>query len=146
MRNIVFVLTIMIIVFSCNSTKKTTNGEFNKKPLAQAGDTIKLSNDALEYDIIIIEPGYNRWLQSMAKPEGFYTQSYLETRNSRYVQEWNSRVLKPNRFNSNLYELQIDYRQGIDYGYDVNYKLYNYFIYFQNTYNQNLLGGRIPQN
>ena len=37
--------------------------------------------------------------------------------------------------------VQIDkVQQGIDYGYDVNYKLYNYFIYFQLTYKQQLTG------
>ncbi len=51
-----------------------------------------------------------------------------------------------NATNPNLYELQIDYQSNIDYGYDVNYKLYNYFVYFQNRYKQNLLGGRIPPN
>ena len=63
-----------------------------------------------------------------------------------YVTTWNSRVLQPQRFNPNLYEMQIDYKANIDYGYDVNYQLYNYFVYFQNRYKQNLLGGRIPPN
>jgi len=146
MKNLVLTLCIIIMAFSCNTTKETPNTESNEKPLTQVGDTIRLSSDDLEYDIIIIEPGYNSWLQSVAKPEGFYTQTYLENKNIRYVQEWNSRVMQPGRFNGNLYELEINYRQGINYGYDVNYKLYNYFVYFQNTYRQNLLGGRIPQN
>jgi len=123
MKNLVFALCIIIIAFSCNSSKETTNTESSEKPLTQTGDTIRLSSNDLEYDIIIIEPGYNSWLQTIAKPEGFYTQTYLENKNIRYVQEWNSRVMQPGRFNSNLYELEIDYRQGINYGYDVNYKL-----------------------
>jgi len=52
--------------------------------------------------------------------------------------------MQPQRFDPNLYELQIDYQQGIDYGYEVNYKLYNYFIYFQLTYKQRL-GPFIPR-
>ncbi|WP_452598101.1 DUF6146 family protein [Pontimicrobium sp. MEBiC01747] len=148
MKNILLILVIVCIAFSCNSTKKTTqsNAIANEKATAELSDTLRISNDSLEYDVIIIEPGFNTWLVSQAKPEGFYTQSFLEARNIRYVAEWNRRVLLPNLYNSNLYELQIDYQQGIDYGYDVNYKLYNYFIYFQNNYNQNLLGGRVPIN
>ena len=73
-----------------------------------------------------------------------FFQTYLENRNIIYVSEWNSRVLQPQRFNPNLYEMQIDYRQGIDYGYEVNYKLYNYFIYFQLKYKQQL-AGRVPR-
>ncbi|WP_044397675.1 DUF6146 family protein [Lacinutrix sp. Hel_I_90] len=146
MKNLILVVSILTIAFGCHSSKETTDTNTVEKPEAQVGDTLKISSDQLEYDIIIIEPGFNTWLITIAKPEGFYTQNYLETKNIRYVQEWNSRVLQPGRFNDNLYELQINYRQGVDYGYDVNYKLYNYFIYFQNTYNQNLLGGRVPQN
>jgi hypothetical protein len=56
------------------------------------------------------------------------------------VQAWNDRVLQPFAYNPNLYEMQIDYQPNIDYGYEVNYKLYNYFVYFQLTYKQRLAG------
>ena len=101
-------------------------------------DTVRIANDSLAYEIIIIEPGFNSWLVSTAKPEGFYSQQYMEARNWQYVTEWNQRVLQPQRYDPNLYEMQIDYQPQIDYGYEVNYKLYNYFIYFQLTYNQRL--------
>jgi len=41
--------------------------------------------------------------------------------------------------------MQINYNRNVDYGYDVNYKLYNYFIYFQLKFKQQL-SGFIPQN
>jgi len=91
-----------------------------------------------EYDIIIMDIGFNRWLNQIAQPKGYYSQSFLEQRNYFYVLEWNRRVLEPRIFDSLLYELQINYEQGIDYGYDVNYQLYNYFIYFQRRFNQRL--------
>lgn len=138
-------LTIVafIISTSCKSTTKATTTE---KHTVKHSDTIKISNPKLEYDIVIIEPGYTIWLQTTAKPKGFYSKNYLETKNYNYVTAWNARVQQPQRFNPNLYEMTIDYQKQIDYGYDVNYQLYNYFIYFQNKYNQNLLGGRIPAN
>lgn len=103
-------------------------------------DTVRIANDDIEYEIIIIEPGFNSWLVSTAQPKGYYSQQYLEGRNRLYVTEWNSRVLQPHNFNPNLYEMRIDYDPSIDYGYEVNYKLYNYFIYFQLTYKQKLTG------
>lgn len=136
----------MVLIFACNSSKETTRSQKNEEVQVKKGDTIKISGDTIEYDVIIIEAGFGSYLASNAKPEGFYTQNYLETKNIRYVQEWNRRVLQPGQYNSNLYEMEINYTYGTDYGYDVNYKIYNYFIYFQNRYNQNLLGGRVPQN
>lgn len=141
MKNLIYILFACIFIIACNTSKKaaTLNKSKTEKELTQvANDTVTIANEELEYEIIIIEPGFNVWLASRAKPEGFYSQQYLENRNYQYVIEWNQRVLQPNRFNPNLYELQIDYQRGIDYGYEVNYKLYNYFVYFQLTYNQRL--------
>ncbi|MDO5988616.1 DUF6146 family protein [Flavivirga amylovorans] len=144
MKKVIYILVLLVsvFVFNCNTVKPIAS-EKNKseKELAEAvSDTVTIANDELEYEIIIIEPGFNTWLLTTARPEGFYSQQYLQNRNFIYVTEWNQRVLQPQRFDPNLYELQIDYQSGIDYGYEVNYKLYNYFIYFQLTYNQRLAG------
>lgn len=134
------ILFAMICIGACTGTKKTieiTNDEkmaFNQKE----GDTIKIASDSTEYEIIIIEPGFNVWLQTIARPEGYYSQSFLENRNQIFVINYNQRVLQPQRYGTDLYQLQIDYDANIDYGYEVNYKLYNYFIYFQRKYNQRL--------
>lgn len=133
-------LVVILITSSCGTTKEAvTISDAEKKVFNQKeGDTISIANEEVEYEIIIIEPGFNFWLQSIAKQEGYYSQSYLENRNQILVISWNQRVLQPQRYNSDLYELQIDYDSNIDYGYEVNYKLYNYFIYFQRKYNQRL--------
>jgi len=137
---------LIAILSSCKTTKEPISISNNEKEIfnTKEGDTTKIASDKTEYEILIIEPGFNFWLQSIARPEGYYSQSFLETRNQIWVTEWNIRVSQPQRYNSNLYELQIDYAPQIDYGYEVNYKLYNYFIYFQRKYNQRL-GGFIPR-
>jgi hypothetical protein len=143
MKNLILIAAILCIVFSCGTTKKTAT---ITKDAVQVGDTITLSSDDSDYEILIIEPGFNAWLASRARPKGFHSLSFLENKNIFYVTQWNTRVMQPQRYNTTLYEMQIDYRSNIDYGYDVNYQLYNYFVYFQNRYKQNLLGGRIPTN
>ena len=142
MKSIATLLFLGLLILSCNSTKSTVSKVSNSNTKAQ--DTVRIANDSLAYEILIIEPGFNSWLLSTAKPEGFYSQQYMANRNIQYVMEWNQRVMQPQRYDSNLYELQIDYQSNIDYGYEVNYKLYNYFIYFQLTYNQRL-GTFVPR-
>ncbi len=146
MKKVIYILLMCVFIFNCNTSKPITSiSNKSEKGLAQIGnDTVVIANEDLEYEIIIIEPRFNTWLLSIAKPEGFYSQQYLESRNNVYVTEWNQRVRQPQRFDPNLYELQIDYQPGIDYGYDVNYKLFNYFIFFQLTYKQRL-GGFVPR-
>ncbi len=134
------------ILSNCGSTKEALSiSEAEKMVFAAEDDEpVNISNEDVEYEIIIIDPGFSTWINSIARPEGYYSQSFLENRNSLMVIEWNQRVLQPNRFNPNLYLMQIDYQQGIDYGYEVNYKLYNYFIFFQRKYNQRL-GPFVPR-
>lgn len=137
---VTLIIGLVLLVASCGASKETvTITDAEKSTFKQVvGDTIHIANEETEYEIIIIEPGFNIWLQSIAKPEGYYSQSFLEGRNQIMVTNWNQRVMQPLRFDPSLYELQIDYQHNIDYGYEVNYKLYNYFIYFQRKYNQRL--------
>ena len=136
MKNALFILLICFGIYSCKTPDKAIVA--SKDNSTTARDTIRIANDELEYEIIIIEPGFNSWMQGRAKPEGYYSQDYLENRNRLYVTEWNSRVLQPSRFNPSLYEMRIDYSPSINYGYEVNYKLYYYFTYFQLQYKQRL--------
>jgi hypothetical protein len=108
----------------------------NSSDSATANDTVRIANDSLQYEIIIIEPGFNLFINSLAKPKGYYSQSYLESKNQILVQEYNSRVINPLRYNSNLYIQEINYDPFVNYGYDVNYMLYNYFVYLSYEYNQ----------
>jgi len=140
MKACTYFLLICIFIIGCNTSKGIHSNTKTDSINEQINDTVVIANDDLEYKIIIIDPGFNSWLASYARPEGFYSQQFLENRNYQYVLEWNNRVMQPMRFNPNLYEMRIDYQPNIDYGYEVNYKLYNYFIYFQLTYKQQLAG------
>jgi hypothetical protein len=138
MKNSIYIFLVLSVIIACSTQKKGT--AVIKKPATSINDTVRIANDELEYEVIIIDSGFSTWLASMALPRNYYSQSYLENKNRQYVQEWNSRVLQPQRYNPNLYEMRIDYDPTINYGYEVNYLIYNYMIYFQNTYKQKLAG------
>lgn len=134
MKNFLFVLLAGLILYSCGSSK---DRDFNRDASQlSANDTVRIANDSLEYEIIIIEPGFNLFINSIARQRGYYSQSYLENKNRFLVQDYNQRVINPQRYNPNLYVQQINYDPNIDYGYEVNYLLYNYFVFFSREYNQ----------
>ena len=135
MKKLLFIGLVLAFLIGCSSSKNTAT-----KNEPKTSDTLRIANADLEYEVIIIEPGFNSWLMSTARPRGYYSESYMESRNQIYVTEWNSRVMQPNRYNPNLYEMQINYDRGTHYGYEVNYLIYNYFIYFQLHYKQQLSG------
>lgn len=140
MKSSVYILAILGLLLSCNTPKATTQNSNNKN---QSEETVRIANDDLEYEIIIFDPGFSTWLKTTAKPEGYYSQEFLEIRNQQYVAIWNQRVNMPSRYGT-LYQMTIDYDSNTDYGYDVNYKLYNYFIYFQIS-NKQQLSGQVPR-
>ncbi|UBZ06422.1 DUF6146 family protein [Salegentibacter mishustinae] len=131
MRNFIYIILLGLFVYSCGSTRDRNLGDSQVNE-----DTVRIANDSLEYEIIIIEPGFNLFINSIARPEGYYSQQYLENKNRFLVSEFNQRVSQPQNYNPDLYLQEINYNPSIDYGYEVNYLLYNYFVFFSRHYNQ----------
>lgn len=141
MKKTIYILIIIFTVIACSTASKNNAvATTSPKPNPKVNDTIRIANDSLEYEVIIIDNGFSTWLVSRAYPRNYHSLSYLEQKNYLYVTEWNNRVLQPQRYNPDLYEMSINYRPDIHYGYEVNYLIYNYMIYFQNTYKQKLWG------
>jgi hypothetical protein len=139
MKNIIYSFAIIgFLIFSCGTPNKALvkNNDQKEEP-------VRIANDSLEYEIIIFDIGFNNYLNSIARPMGFYEQSFLEARNIVYVTEWNIRAMNPTRYDPNIYENVIDYQPHIDYGMEVNYKLYNYFQFAQRKYNMRLASFRV---
>jgi len=154
-NNIHIVAILLFLLIGCNSSKPAVSShdktltvkndtiQITQQPFRVTNDTIRIANDELQYEVIIIDPGFSTWLASMAYPRNYHSLVYLENKNRIYVNEWNNRVMQPQRYNPNLYEMTINYEPHINYGYEVNYLIYNYMIYFQNTYKQKL-NGSVP--
>lgn len=136
----------VFLIAACSGSKSALDISSEEQALFEQKeeDTVRIADEETEYEIVIIEPGFYNWLVSVARPEGYYSQHFLENRNELLVLEWNRRVILPTQYDPQLYMWEINYDPTIDYGYDVNYKLYNYFIYFQRKYNQRL-GPFIPR-
>ena len=142
MKKIAFIIVLIAIIGACSTPKN--NLASLPATAAVKGDTVRIANDSLEYEVIIIDPGFSTWLNSIALPRGYYSQFYLENKNRFYITEWNNRAQQPLRFDPNLYEMTINYQTGVDYGFEVNYMIYNYLVYFQLT-NKQQLGGFVPR-
>ena len=127
-RNLLFVLLVIISVFSCKTVKETAVKKVDKE------EVVVIANDSLEYEIIVIDQGFTTYLLSVAKPRWYYSEEYYKIKNSFYVTEWNIRVREPFRHSATIYEQQIEYDANIDYGLEVNYMLYNYFKFVEYKY------------
>ncbi|MBL0685527.1 hypothetical protein JJQ60_18475 [Aquimarina mytili] len=138
MKKVFYIVTFGVLLYSCATTKDRNIAQYFNH---DKNDTIRIANDSLEYEILIIEPGFNAWLVTQ-RPRGYYSETFLEIRNRQYVVEYNQRVSQPIRFDPNLYIQYINYEPHIHYGYEVNYLLYNYFLFFEQRYRQRFLVSR----
>lgn len=127
LKSIVSIIIFSSIVYACSTTNLINSTSEKDKPVV-------IANDSLEYEIVIMDPGFNRYLTTTARPVGFYSQTYLETKNRFYVTAWNNRASNPSLYYPNIYANIIDYDSNVDYGYEVNYQLFNYFEFIQQKY------------
>ncbi len=128
-----FLVIFSFLMYSCGTPQKTTassNTTSKEEP-------VRIANDSLAYEIFILDVGFNSYLAT-AKPMSYYSKEYLAARNIVYVTEWNLRARNPSRYNPNIYENIIDYQPQIDYGLEVNYKLFHYFQFAQRKYKMRL--------
>ncbi len=127
MKKHLYLILVLLVSFSCGTTKNTTKIKDNP---------VTISNEALEYEIIIMDNGFETYLLTRSKPMGYHSENYLEIKNQFYVSIWNSRVLNSLNYNPNIYESTINYDPNTHYGLEVNYKLYNYFKFVTYKYSE----------
>lgn len=128
LKHTIYIFIIGLVIYSCGTSQKAKVDQETSEE-----EAVVISNDSLEYEIIIYDIGFSTYLNSIAKPDWYYTQEYLESRNLLYVTEWNIRHNNPLRY-GDFYGSYIDYSPHIDYGLEVNYKLFNYFQFINYKY------------
>lgn len=126
--------TVVIFIFSsCGSNKKQVKLENTDYPTLNLDE---VSSDSLEYEIYISDIGYESFLITQ-RPMNYYSQRYYENWNKYYVTDWNQKVQTSMYHSSkyqNIFEMYIDYNPSTDYGLEVNYKLYYYFMFIEKKY------------
>jgi hypothetical protein len=122
MKRAVFIGLVFLVAFQVNGF-----GQKNKNKVLVKPDTVTV--DSVEYELIVLDPGFDSWLATKP-PVNFYSKEYYELKNKLYVTEWNYRYENPARYGSQ-YETRIDYDMFTDYGLDLNYRLYYYFLFFE---------------
>jgi hypothetical protein len=96
--------------------------------------------DSTEYDIIIIDPEFDHWYLLNYSPAKDHLIDYYRSKNLIAVSTWNENY-RAGRYDR-VIDSYIDYWPQIDYGIEVNRKLYWYFEYFEDKYRIRLFGNQ----
>ncbi len=126
MKRIAILLLPIFLLYGC--TSRITS---NKNVPKSENIVINSQNDE-EYELTIIDSGFQTWFASYAKPINFYSKSYYESQNRRYVSSWNE--LYQRTGGAGPFGNYVDYRFTEDYGLELNYELFWYFKYIETMY------------
>jgi hypothetical protein len=88
--------------------------------------------DTTEYGIVIIDPGFDQWYLLNYSPAQDRSNDYYRTQNIIAVRNWND-YYRTGKY-SRIIDSEIDYLSYMDYGIDVNRKLFWYFRYIKSEY------------
>ena len=126
-KTLIPVLAVVMIASACGSGKSPGAVRYGQNMIIDQGEED-------EYEVQIFDTGFDRWFAIHSRPVGYHSPQFYETMNRQYVTAWNEKVVT-NAFRRNSpFEQQINYDPSIDYGLEVNYKLYYYFKYIEDVY------------
>ena len=133
MKKLLLIVFLSLLVGSCASNNEAEMAV----ELEENIDTIKIANDSLKYELVFIEEGFYDWMKAEAQPRSTFSQEYLEEMNFKMIDTYNFRCQDKYLY-ADLYPKPIHYDTRVDYGFEFNYLLYNYLLFFQKRYRQNL--------
>lgn len=131
MKNLILLLIISLLPFSCTAQTDPKNDK-------EKSEMKPSKNDDGEWDLTVIDTQFDYFLNAVAKPMSQYSESYLKTRNTLLVSEWNS-YYSSGRYR-NVIESSIDYDPKENYGLKFEYKLYQVFAYVNWKYGLRMNG------
>lgn len=123
MKQSFFIGIVTLLIWTCSTVKETS-----KTPAILTQNT----QDSTEYEIHIIDIQFDQWYQFNYSPAKDYSNDYYRIKNHIAVANWND-YYRTGQYSRVIY-CYIDYQPNIDYGIEVNRKLYWYFKYIQNQY------------
>lgn len=127
MKNLLILIVTMLLLSSCGTYSSFNNEKTEDKAI--------ISTDSSEYELVILDLGFESWFATHNLLAAAHSKEYYKNWNERYILEWNRLYLKGHPYFENL----IDFSPMEDYGFDVNYKLYHYFLFVEDKTGINLV-------
>jgi len=122
MKKLIVPMFFLLLAWSCSPSQKTSSSDRHSI----------IKSDSTEYEITIIDPDFDTWYLMNFSQSNDYSNQFYRSKNQMAVINWND------YFNRNRYHRVIDnyifYESSVDYGIEVNRKLYWYFKYTENKF------------
>lgn len=123
MNKLFFLFAVVTFLAGCSGPKGVVKIEPNGNELAE--------EDSVAYELIVFDTGFETWYMLQNSPARYRSQQYYENWNRQYVSEWNYLATQSSR--RSFFQSIIGYEPGVDYGFDLNHKLFYYFQYVEHV-------------
>lgn len=100
-----------------------------QKQIVKIKPTVVPATDSTEYELLVFDPPFETWYAFNFNKSNDHSNSYYRGWNSQYVSGWNYHYSLGHK--PRIFENYIDYDNSVDYGIEVNRKLYYYFRYVE---------------
>jgi len=134
MKTILSALFGMLFLFSCSSSSRMMT--------VPDENLVEIEKNKDEYELIVMDPGFDSWFITTWSPAKDRSLSYYNSWNQRYVTAWNYKATRP--LTSKYFENIIMYDPTVDYGIELERKLYYYFRYVDTKLGIPILDGQPP--
>ena len=121
MKQILLIVVVFVALYACN-TQKSLN-------VKKSDDTAV--EDSTEYEVETFDGQFESWYDYHNRPSTYKSKEYYESWNLQYVTAWNAKCASSGR--SWHFEPVVGYEPGEDYGFELNHKLFYYFMYVENV-------------
>lgn len=121
MNRIALYIVLILIVSACHTQKGIIK-------VNSASDKAVSVPDSAEYQLETFDSQFESWYLLHKSPSQNRLQSYYETWNRQYVSEWNHKAIAGK---NSFFEPVIGYEPSVDYGFELNHKLFHYFMYVE---------------
>ncbi len=131
MKKRIFWIGIILFVVACSSQKKA----IETKP-----KTIEVATeDSLGYQLETFDQKFETWYLLHDSPAQYRSLSYYEGWNKQYVSAWNANAMDSGK--GSFFETIIGYDPSVDYGFELNHKLFYYFQYVEHVLKIQIMPG-----
>ena len=116
-----YILALTAAMAACSGPKGVVAIEPNDEAVTE--------EDSISYELIVLDPGFESWYLLHGTPAKYRSQSYYEGWNHQYVSAWNYNATTSRR--RSFFQPIHGYERGVDYGFELNHKLFYYFQYVE---------------
>lgn len=131
MKQLIFFIGVFIFVIACSTQKGIVKIEEDKDETTE--------EDSLEYALETFDSKFDTWYLLHNNPSQYRSQEYYEGWNQRYIAAWNYNATQPGK--RWFFEPVVGWYPTVDYGFELNHKLFYYFQYVERVLKIDIMSG-----